>query len=136
MARKKKDDKESAAARISKRYTTNLASLNVFVENVAPIVIRHDKNTVRKIDGITKKIMKITSKSEKSQDEEGKEIVRLSEEQFNELNKTIRKFPRIPASQAELLYKSSFVMLVSYFDFLVSDLIHCYYQMYPKSLGG
>lgn len=35
-----------------------------------------------------------------------------------------------------MLYKSSFVMLVSYFDFLISDIIHFYYKLHPEGLSG
>ena len=136
MAKKEKGKEESQAARISRRYGDKLASLNAFVENVAPIVMKHDARTVRKIKRITKNVEKITRKSEKKVGEEGKETFELSDELFSELSKSLRELPRVAAPQAELLYKSSVVMLISHFDFLISDLIHCYHRTYPESLGN
>lgn len=136
MAKKKKEKEESQAAGISRRYRDNLASLNAFVENVAPIVMKHDARTVRKIERITKNIVRITGKGERKVDEEGKESFKLSDEMFSELSKYLRELPRVTTPQAELLYRSSVVMLISYFDFLISDLVHCYHRMYPESLGN
>ena len=50
--------------------------------------------------------------------------------------KAIKALPHLTQSNVKLLHKSAFVMLISYFDFLISDLIHYFYQRYPESLSG
>lgn len=65
-----------------------------------------------------------------------KEEFKLTDEEISQLVSIAKDLPRIPPYNVELLYKSAFVMVISYFDFFLSDLIHFYYQTYPKSLSG
>jgi hypothetical protein len=60
----------------------------------------------------------------------------IGKEKIDELVAALKEFPRITINQADLLYKSSFVMLISYLDYLFSDIIHCYYESYPEGISG
>ncbi len=37
--------------------------------------------------------------------------------------------------RCELLWKASFMMMIAYFDYLLSDILHCYYDRYPEALN-
>lgn len=131
-------EKRNDAEVIFDGFSQNMRGLSAFVGNVAPIVIKYDKRAVKRMEKVAKRIDKIISKGKDTSAENKREetTVKLSKEQFDEVIRAASELPRISLGQAELLYKSSFVMLISYFDFLISDLIHCYYRMYPESLSG
>lgn len=124
--------------KIRASFRTNIESLEAFVNIVAPIAEKHDKATREKLDKFAKGIHQIFGLSEgrigKSKIKQVAEGV--TEDQANKIIKLVADLPRLTLPQAELLYRSSFVMLVSYFDFLVSDLIHYFYRKYPESLSG
>jgi hypothetical protein len=140
IARKKvKREKEQLDfSRIHGSFTRNTESLEAFVNNVAPIAEKHDKATRKKMEKFTKGIYKIFGlpKGKIDQGKRKQVVEGVTEEQANQIIQLTADLPRLTVPQAELLYRSSFVMLVSYFDFLLSDLIHYFYRKYPESLSG
>jgi len=125
-------------SRIHDSFTRNIESLEAFVNNVAPIAEKHDQATMKKVDKFTKQMFKIFGLPKGKIDEsKRKQVVEgITEDQVNQIIQLTADLPRLTVPQAELLYRSSFVMLVSYFDFLLSDLIHYFYRKYPESLSG
>lgn len=125
-------------SKIHGSFTTNIEGLEAFVNNVAPIAEKHDKATRKKVAKLAKGILKIFGlpKGKIDQRKRKQVLERISEGQVNQIIQLIAVLPRLTVPQAELLYRSSFVMLVSYFDFLLSDLIHYFYRKYPESLSG
>lgn len=140
MARKKVKKKKEQLdfEKIHSSFTTNTESLEAFVNNVAPIAKKHDKATREKLDKFTKGIFKIFGLPKGKIDKrKRKQVVEgVTEDQGNQIIQLVADLPRLTVPQAELLYRSSFVMLVSYFDFLLSDLVHYFYRKYPESLSG
>ena len=138
-AKKVKKKKEQLDfEKIHHSFTTNLESLEAFVKNVSPIAEKHDKATREKLDKFTEGIFKIFGLPKGKIDERTRKqaVEGVTEDQANQIIQLVADLPRLTLSQAELLYRSSFVMLVSYFDFLFSDLIHYFYRKYPESLSG
>lgn len=138
-AKKVKKKKEQLDfSKIHGNFTTNMQSLEAFVKNVSPIAEKHDKATREKLDKFTEGIFKIFGLPRGKIDERTrKQVVEgVTEDQVKKIIQLVADLPRITLSQAELLYRSSFVMLVSYFDFLLSDLIHYFHRRYPESLSG
>ncbi|MBA7646816.1 hypothetical protein ES703_54582 [subsurface metagenome] len=90
------------------------------------------------MDKFTKQMFKIFGLPKGKIDKrKRKQVVEgVTEDQVNQILELVADLPRLTTSQAELLRRSSFVMLVSYFDFLLSDLIHYFYRKYPESLSG
>lgn len=117
-------------------FTTNLSGLRIFVSNLAPIVKKHDDILRERTAKILEKMFKILGVSKGKLKNRKKIAVEPTKEQFTQIIQALKGLPRLTPHNVELLYKSSFVMLIGYFDFLISDLIHCFYQMYPESLTG
>jgi len=44
--------------------------------------------------------------------------------------------PWFERDQTELLFRTSFIILLSYFDYLISDIIHYHYRLHPDALAG
>jgi len=134
----KKEKKQLDFSRIHGSFTTNLEGLEAFVKNVSPIAEKHDKATRKKMDKFTEGVFKIVGvkKGEIGRREPKELIEKLTQDELNKIVRLVADLPRLTVPQAELLYRSSFVMLVSYFDFLLSDLIHYFYRKYPESLSG
>ena len=125
-------------SRIHDSFARNIESLEAFVNSVAPIAEKHDQATRKKLDKFTKEMFKIFGLPKGKIDKrKRKQVVEgVTEVQVNQIIQLTADLPRLTVPQAELLYRSSFVMLVSYFDFLLSDLIHYFYRKYPESLSG
>ncbi len=134
----KKEKEQLAFESIHNSFTTNIESLEAFVNNVAPIAEKHDQATRKKMDKFTKQMFKIFGlpKGKIDQRKRKQVVERITEDQANQIIQLTADLPRLTMPQAELLYRSSFVMLVSYFDFLLSDLVHYFYRKYPESLSG
>ena len=134
----KREKEQLDFSKIHGSFTTNTESLEAFVNNVAPIAEKHDKATRKKLDKFTKGIYKIFGlpKGKIDQRKRKQAVEGVTEDQANQIIQLTADLPRLTVPQAELLYRSSFVMLVSYFDFLLSDLIHYFYRKYPESLSG
>jgi len=121
---------------------TNLESLRMFVNNLTPVVKKHDEALMERVLETVGKIPGILglSETEFEKGEISKIRTRLSEKQKDQIFDAVKDFlrlsPHIPPHNVELLYKSSFVMLISHFDFLIGDLIHYFYQRYPESLSA
>jgi hypothetical protein len=134
----KREKEQLDFSKIHGSFTRNTESLEAFVNNVAPIAEKHDKATGKKMDKFANQMFKIfglpkgkIDKKKRKQAVEG-----VTEDQVKQIIQLTADLPRLTMPQAELLYRSSFVMLVSYFDFLLSDLIHYFYRKYPESLSG
>ena len=140
MVRKKQKKAEKELANletIHNSFMNNLESLKTFVDSVAPIAQKHDLAARRKIERTFSQILKILG-IPKSQI--GKKVPRqvkgtITREQAKQIAELSAKLPRLSLPQAQILYRSSFVMLISYFDFLISDLIRYFYRKYPESLS-
>lgn len=119
-------------------FTGNLQGLGIFVTNVAPVVKKYDEALTEEIERVFRKVSKIAGlpESELEGGKRRKTEIKLTKKQAKQIVDALKGLPRLTPLQVELLYKSSFVMLISYFDFLVSDLIHYFYQRYPESLSG
>ena len=134
----KKKKEQFDFSKIHGSFTRNLESLEAFINNVAPIAEKHDKATRKKLDKFAKQIFKIFRLPKGKIDKrKRKQVVEgITKDQANQIIQLTAELPRLTLPQAELLYRSSFIMLVSYFDFLLSDLIHYFYRKYPESLSG
>jgi hypothetical protein len=138
-AKKVKKEKEQLDfKKVHVSFVTNLEGLEAFVKNVSPIAEKHDKATREKLDKFAKGIFKIFGLPKgKIGKRKLKQVAKgVTKDQVNQIIQLTADLPRLTLPQAELLYRSSFVMLVSYFDFLLSDLIHYFYRKYPESLSG
>jgi len=152
--RKKKDNEQDidGIESINKSFNNNLLGLQAFVDNLEPVAQKYDASLADKVDEIFGSALQVIGidiaelLKKSSGGEKPKEIQKIVKETLagKELNKEqLHKFLKtllpaikvMPQSQLDLLYTSSFVMLICYFDFLVSDLIHYYYRIYPDSLS-
>ncbi len=120
-------------------FTDNMDSLRVFVRNVEPSAKAYDIKATRYIETIKSDIKDILSQNIPESKYDGSP--RINKEKLEKATagiigvlKEYRRLPRITTAQVEMLYKSSFVMLISFFDYLPYDIIHCYYKMYPERL--
>ena len=123
---------------IHHNFTANSEGLRVFISNLCPVAKEHDKILMEKITKILEELLKITGASENNlkKTKHKKITFKPTKKQKERILKTLKALPHLTPGNVELLYRSAFVMLVSYFDFLISDLIHYFYQRYPKSLSG
>jgi hypothetical protein len=120
-------------------FTKNLESLGVFIINLSPMAEKYDKVITQRAKETLEEALEIMGVSKNELKRKGKKTTpefKPTKEQISKLVSVLKGLHYLAPFQVKLLYKSSFVMLVSYFDFLISDLIHYFYQTYPESLSG
>jgi len=126
---------------IHNNFVKNLENLKLFVNNLTPIALKHDKRFKDNLENAGKKLAKICGIPLQADTNKSQVKLKLTEKKKNQIESLLRKIPQlasrsiIPAN-TELLYKSSFVILISHFDFLISDLIRYYHRTYPDNLSG
>jgi len=139
MARKKvkKEKEQLDFGKIHDSFKRNLEGLEAFVKNVSPVAEKHDQATRKKLVKFAKEIGKILGTNKGKIDERKRKqlVEEMTEDKVKQIIQLTADLPRLTLHQAELLYRSSFVMLVSYFDFLISDLIYYFYRKYPDILS-
>lgn len=139
MVNKKKEIKEEYNIQmIQHNFTKNMESLKLFITNLRPLAREHDKNLEKNISKEFEEVLKIAGISKKELQEKRsiQKDCKLTDKQTVRIINILHNLARLSADNVELLHKSAFVILVSYFDFIISDLIHCFYQKYPESLSG
>ncbi len=122
---------------IHNNFLANLKALKIFVNNVSPTLKRNDALSLLNIKKtlVQKEIIKYTKNIQSKAKTDKNSIEIILKDIANIIKKM--KFGEITnftSSQVEILYKSSYIMLISHFDFLLSDLLHYYYYNYPESL--
>jgi len=143
--KRKKDSKSKTQNKLTMQkirssFKGNMNSLEIFIKNVAPIAEEQDTSFFHQIEEILERTLNISpdkkTKIKKSATTHKKGAKKFDNAQISKFLQEMSKLPRLSTTQLELLYRSSFVMMISYLDFLISDLIHLYYNMYPDILSG
>lgn len=117
-------------------FNVNLENLLEFVRVLTPILRIYEDKAIEKREALKNIIRGIPRKMGIQEDIIAEEKIEKAADEITNFLRAMTISSGTHKYQMELLYKTSFVMLISYFDYLVSDLIHCYYRMYPKALSG
>ena len=122
---------------ITSRFINNLEDLRGFVHNLAPFAKAYDYKAKEIYEGVTSilhNVPKIPGQ-EKAMEVDEKKVGRATKGIISLIKSQVAT-QYLNRNQTEILYKTSFVMLISYFDYLMSDIIWCYYKMFPGALSG
>ena len=119
------------------RFTNNLEDLLGFVRNLAPSTKAYDDKAKEVYEGVSR-ILRTVPKISRQEI-----TIELVEKEVEGTARSIVSFIKsqvatryLNRNQTEILYKTSFVMLISYFDYLMSDIIWYYYKTFPGALSG
>jgi len=122
---------------ITSRFIDNLEDLRGFVHNLAPFAKAYDDKAKEVYEGVSS-ILRTVPKISRQEI-----TIELVEKEVEGAARSIVSFIKsqvatryLNRNQTEILYKTSFVMLISYFDYLMSDIIWCYYKTFPGALRG
>ena len=148
MAVTKDTKKSEPMARVMDSFVSNVEGLRGFVESIKPLAAAHDKRVDEELQTLKSRIgdvirsvpaRKKETVEEKRQKETSEEVAEDKVEKvvigILDLYQEYRKLPWLTTSRVEILQRSALVMLVSYFDYFLYDLIRCYYKIYPDSLS-
>jgi len=134
-------DTEDALRTIAVNFQKNLYGLRRLVNDLYPVAQTHDRAAKDRLSNIEKQIAKILS-SKRAHDEPPKpDVQERLDAACHDIINIMARYDHgginynFNDQRTSLLLTSAFILLVSYFDFLLSDLIHCYYQEYPDALG-
>lgn len=144
MARKRINEARPHPKDIQNSFISNLEGIEIFIKNVEPVVAEYDQKASLNIK-MFKKLIKdalVSGIKENAKDDIGEgNNIQIDEEKAEKATEDIlqimmkyNRLPKINTGQVELLYKSAFVLLTAFLDYLIHDVIHCYYKMYPESL--
>lgn len=145
MAKKRISEVVSYPKAIQDSFISNLEGIEIFVKKVEPVVVEQDKKASQFMENVKSTIREIITNRMKQDVNkkmgEGNHI-QIEEEEVGKATEGVvqvlvdyYKLPRMTVRQVELLYRSAFVLLMAFFDYLIHDVIHCYYRSYPESLS-
>lgn len=126
---------------IHNNFIRNLENLKVFVNNLSPVAIRQDERIIKNLTDAFEKLKKICGISESTLTKGAPANLKLTPIKIRQLSSLLRKLratkslSQITLPNIKLLYKSSFVLLISHFDFLIWDLVHYFHRKYPENLS-
>lgn len=117
-------------------FKSNINGLKEFAKSLSSVVSKKDEDSIKII---TRQMDSIFKKGQARQNKRSKknEInLKLTHAEFTKLIKLIESQPIGDSSHSAILFKSSFVILVSYFDYLIADIIRHYHKSFPDSLNS
>jgi len=149
MSDKEIREKEfSAIRKIVMNFRIALHGIKYFVTNIGPIADARDEAAKKTGEQINEEIRSvlIDIPTSAKRDARPKEQVSIKEEKLsstvNEIISLVKDYDYAGVNVAlddelhrGLLLKSSFMMMIATFDFLLSDILHCYYEKYPEALN-
>ncbi len=120
-------------------FVANIRSLNIFVKHLSPEALKQDQAKLRSITSYFENIFKRAgiNLKELRNESEGLADIKVSAMQKRKIVGGLTKYmiPRATIPYTGILFNSSLVTLISYLDYLISDLFHFYYYSYPNSLS-
>jgi hypothetical protein len=134
-------DVEDATISITVNFQKNLYGLTRLVSDLYPVAQMHDKSARDRLLNIEKQIADILSSKHPHDEPLGPDAQERLDDTCHAIVNIISRYDyawinyNINEQRTSLLLTSAFILLVSYFDFLLSDLIHWYYHKYPEALG-
>jgi hypothetical protein len=135
----KKNDKSQIEI-VYQSFKNNIDSLKEFIDTISPLTEEEDSANSKRTLEIVKQALidagiDIEKKIELKNDTEVKKKIKLSSEKASLLVKGLTKLKKVPAAKSDILYKSSFVLMVGYFEFLFADLLKFYHKSFPGNLS-
>ena len=149
MSSKETREKEfSAIRRISMNFKITMDGIKYFVTNIGPVADARDETAKKTGERIKEGIRSILVNMPTS----GKRNVKPPEQvsiEEKRLSSTVDGIIGVVKDydyagmnvalddelHRDLLLKSSFMLMIATFDFLLSDILHCYYESYPEALS-
>jgi len=135
---KKVKDNINTIDSVHSNFFRSLDSISEFIKNISPVTLEIDKLSKEQLNGLDKKINNILKMpdTEIKKTQKKKKTIKLTKEQTQKFYKILKYARKIKPPHSSILFKSSFIMLISYLDFLISDLIHFYFKSYPRNLSN
>jgi len=134
--------------RIEMNFRIAMNGIKYFVNGIAPAAFARDeaakKAGERIKEGIRSLLLDVSTLDKRRVKPKEKPSINEEESSFtvDKIISLTKDYDYLGAAVAlndelhgGLLLKSSFMMVIASFDFLLSDLLHCYYEKYPKSLN-
>lgn len=135
------EKKSSPVRKIQMNFKNAVQGIRLFVTDVSPAAREHDQRaqeTTERVRAGIRSIMISGSGKRKLLPEEeekaGPAITRIMG-LVKDYDVAWTNLVWDDELHERLLLKSSFMMVIASFDYLLSDLLHCFYEKYPKSLN-
>ncbi len=135
------DKKSSPVRKIQMNFKNAVQGIRLFIANVSPAATEHDRQAEKTAERVRAGIRSVMIGGS------GKRKLLPEEEEkagsaINKIMGLVKDYDVGWTNLAwddelhrGLLLKSSFIMVIASFDYLLSDLLHCFYEKYPKSLN-
>ena len=116
---------------VNKNFISNIDGLREFARSLAPVVTERDDSKIKSFEKEINLIFKSGKGTSRSKTRTKGDKTVLNSYQFKKLREVLFK---IDIPHSEILNKGSFMLLFTYFDSLISDLMHDYFRSFPKLL--
>ena len=134
-------DIEANTIRITVNFQKNLYGLRRLVSDLYPVAQNHDKSARDRLLNIERKISALISSKRPANEPLEPDAQEKIDSTCHSIVEIVSSYDyawinyNINKQRASLLLTSAFILLVSYFDFLLSDLIDTYYHTFTQALG-
>jgi len=113
-------------------FKNSFENINKFIKHLNPIIEKADKEDQEKMVQAIKAAYKNAGVELDKINKD--EVLKLTDEQKKIIYKSIQIPERQSPDKDGTLWKSNFVLLISSFEYLISDIISFYYKFYPNSI--
>lgn len=129
-------------------FRITMHGIENFIIKLGPVTSERDERARKATENIKKKIraLLINIPVSGKGDEKAQERVKVKQKRIssavNEIISLVKDYDYAGINVAldeglhtNLLLKSSFMMMIASLDFLLSDILHCYFDKYPQALN-
>ncbi|MGC4037745.1 MAG: hypothetical protein QM764_17415 [Chitinophagaceae bacterium] len=131
--------KEKEILGVYKSFQSNLASLKIFIDTFSPITIEKDTNDAKELTTLLTSTFSQIGVDLESKPEKGKESsnlgITVTAEQMIFIAKQLQNVSKLSVAHTNILFQSSFVLLIGYFEYLFADLLKFYYKNFPGQIS-
>ncbi|MCH7878600.1 MAG: hypothetical protein IH914_04715 [candidate division Zixibacteria bacterium] len=140
LVRKRKQKKtQLSVLLILSRFKQNMESLRLFVENIAPHAAKQDELTSDRLTRLMSRAFKkpeLVKLLKTAKKNGGKSSSDIKQRAIEVLTRELEPIRRIGSPKETLLYRSAFVLLVSYVEILMSELFKFHLLNHPSVLAN
>ncbi len=125
-----------------RHFLNNIESVMIFIQELENVVHEYEEINTKKqlkilneyfVKQYDRKLFDDTNTAPKV---ERKEKPQITEEEARQIFQAVIDCNFIKPKQKDLLFNSSFIILISHFQYLFSKLLHIYFSMFPEFLSN
>mgnify|MGYP000539146023 CR=1 FL=1 len=126
--------RENNIEKIYNEFKKNLFAIEVYFVKIGELANNQDEKDIKKSNEYLDKLFEEIG-IDLDEKESSKKELKIPTKKLYEFARKFKKRPKVSLQHYDILAKSSFLLLNSYFEYLLTDLMKYYYLKYKESIG-